>query len=104
MNLQQAQTVTLIALALFAALMVIIGLYSWRKTQTIEGFLLGSRNIGAWVSAFAYGTSYFSAVIFVGYAGKHGWDIGIGSIWIGIGNAVLGCFSRGSFWQYAPEK
>ncbi len=92
MNLQQAQTVTLIALALFAALMVIIGLYSWRKTQTIEGFLLGSRNIGAWVSAFAYGTSYFSAVIFVGYAGKHGWDIGIGSIWIGIGNAVLGCF------------
>lgn len=92
MNLQQAQTVTLIALAIFAALMVAIGFYSWRKTQTIEGFLLGSRNIGAWVSAFAYGTSYFSAVIFVGYAGKHGWDIGIGSIWIGIGNAVLGCY------------
>lgn len=86
------QTITIIALAIFAIAMVSIGLYSWHKTQTVEGFLLGSRNVGAWVSAFAYGTSYFSAVIFVGYAGKHGWDIGIGSVWIGIGNAVLGCF------------
>jgi SSS family solute:Na+ symporter/sodium/proline symporter len=87
----QVQITTTIALGLFAALMVFIGIYSYRRTKTLDGFLLGGRNIGAWMSAFAYGTSYFSAVIFVGYAGKHGWDIGIGSIWIGIGNAVLGC-------------
>ncbi len=92
MNLQLAQTVTIVALIVFAIVMVIIGVYSWRKTQAIEGFLLGGRNVGPWISAFAYGTSYFSAVIFVGYAGKHGWDIGLGSIWIGIGNAVLGCW------------
>ena len=92
MYLVQTQVVTIIALVLFAAAMIGIGFYSWHKTQTIEGFLLGGRGIGAWVSAFAYGTSYFSAVIFVGYAGKHGWDIGIGSLWIGVGNAVLGCF------------
>lgn len=91
MNLQLVQTVTVVALIAFAALMVGIGVYSWKKTQAIEGFLLGGRNVGPWVSAFAYGTSYFSAVIFVGYAGKHGWDIGLGAIWIGIGNAVLGC-------------
>ena len=90
-NVQLTQTVTIIALIIFACLITGIGLYSWRKTQTIEGFLLGGRNVGPWVSAFSYGTSYFSAVIFVGYAGKHGWDIGIGSIWIGIGNALLGC-------------
>ncbi|MDR3208070.1 MAG: sodium:solute symporter family protein [Oscillospiraceae bacterium] len=58
----------------------------------MDGFLLGGRKIGAWMSAFAYGTSYFSAVIFVGYAGTHGWNIGFASIWIGVGNAVLGCF------------
>ena len=90
-NLQQTQTVTMAALAIFAAVMVVIGIYSAKKARTIDGFLLGGRNIGAWVSAFAYGTSYFSAVIFVGYAGQHGWNIGLGSIWIGIGNAVLGC-------------
>jgi len=90
-NLAHIQFITLIVLSIFAAIMVTIGVYSYTKTKTIEGFLLGGRNIGAWVSAFAYGTSYFSAVIFVGYAGKHGWDIGLASMWIGVGNAVLGC-------------
>ncbi len=90
-SLLQTQIVTIAALAIFAVLMVYIGVRSWYKTQTIDGFLLGGRKIGAWASAFAYGTSYFSAVIFVGYAGKHGWSIGFGSMWIGIGNAVLGC-------------
>ena len=88
----QVQVVTGIALVLFFASMVIIGLYSRRHAKTMDGFLLGGRNIGAWMSAFAYGTSYFSAVIFIGYAGKHGWDIGFASMWIGIGNAVIGCF------------
>ncbi len=90
-NMQSIQLITLIVLAFFAAVMIVIGVYSYAKTKTIEGFLLGGRNIGPWVSAFAYGTSYFSAVIFVGYAGKHGWDIGVGSMWIGVGNAILGC-------------
>lgn len=89
--MQLTQTVTVIALVLFAVVMIGIGFRSWKRTQTIDGFLMGGRNIGPWVSAFAYGTSYFSAVIFVGYAGKHGWNIGLGSMWIGIGNAVLGC-------------
>ncbi len=92
-KLAQIQSTTLIALGVFALTMLAIGLYSYRKTKNIDGFLLGGRNVGAWISAFAYGTSYFSAVIFVGYAGKHGWDIGIGSVWIGIGNAVLGCLA-----------
>lgn len=90
-NLHSIQATTVAALVLFAAVMVFIGYRSYHKTKTMDGFLLGGRNIGAWVSAFAYGTSYFSAVIFIGYAGKHGWDIGLGSIWIGVGNAVLGC-------------
>ncbi|MDO4563173.1 MAG: sodium:solute symporter family protein [Clostridia bacterium] len=90
-NLGQVQTVTIIALVLFSAMMIGIGLYTSQRAKNIYGFLLGSRSIGPWMSAFAYGTSYFSAVIFVGYAGNHGWNIGIGSIWIGIGNAVLGC-------------
>ena len=90
-NIGNIQMITLIVLSIFALIMITIGVYSYTRTKTIEGFLLGGRNIGAWVSAFAYGTSYFSAVIFVGYAGKHGWDIGIASMWIGVGNAILGC-------------
>ena len=85
------QTYTIIALCIYAALMALIGCVSYGKSKTLDGFLIGGRNIGAWATAFAYGTTYFSAVVFVGYAGQHGWNIGLGSIWIGIGNAVLGC-------------
>lgn len=101
MEMLQTQIVTIIALVIFALAMIGIGIYSWRKTQTIDGFLLGGRNIGAWVSAFAYGTSYFSAVVFVGYAGQHGWNIGLGSMWIGIGNALLGCLLA---WQLLAKR
>ena len=86
-----AQLYTIIALVAYAIAMALIGCFSYGKSKTLDGFLIGGRNIGAWVTAFAYGTTYFSAVVFVGYAGQHGWNIGIGSIWIGIGNAVLGC-------------
>lgn len=86
----QVQIITLVSLFLFSVCMIGLGVYTSRSTKTMEGFLLGGRKIGAWMSAFAYGTSYFSAVIFIGYAGKHGWDIGISAVWIGIGNALLG--------------
>lgn len=86
-----AQLYTIIALCVYALAMALIGCISYGKSKTLDGFLIGGRNIGAWVTAFAYGTTYFSAVVFVGYAGQHGWNIGIGAVWIGIGNAVLGC-------------
>ena len=86
-----AQLYTIIALCIYALAMALIGFFSAGKSKTLDGFLIGGRNIGAWATAFAYGTTYFSAVVFVGYAGQHGWNIGLGSIWIGIGNAILGC-------------
>ena len=89
--MDKAQIFTIVALSVYAALMAVIGCISFRKSKTLDGFLIGGRKIGAWATAFAYGTAYFSAVVFVGYAGQHGWNIGIGAIWIGVGNAVLGC-------------
>ena len=89
--MQQAQIYTIIALCVYAIAMALIGCISYGKSKTLDGFLLGGRKVGAWVTAFAYGTTYFSAVVFVGYAGQHGWNIGVGAMWIGIGNAVLGC-------------
>jgi len=86
-----AQLYTIIALCVYAIAMALIGCVSFGKSKTLDGFLIGGRNIGAWMTAFSYGTTYFSAVVFVGYAGQHGWNIGIGGIWIGVGNAVLGC-------------
>ena len=89
--MEKAQIYTIIALCVYAIAMALIGCISFKKSKTLDGFLLGGRKVGAWVTAFAYGTTYFSAVVFVGYAGQHGWNIGVGAIWIGIGNAILGC-------------
>ena len=79
-----------IMLVVFFAIMVGVGLYCRKNSTDVNGFVLGGRAVGPWLTAFAYGTSYFSAVIFVGYAGQFGWKFGIASTWIGIGNAVLG--------------
>ena len=89
--MQQAQIYTIIALCVYALAMAFIGCISYGKSHSLDGFLIGGRSLGAWATAFAYGTTYFSAGVFVGYAGQHGWNIGIGAMWIGIGNAVLGC-------------
>ena len=74
----------------FLAVMVGVGVYSRRHSGSVDGFVLGGRNVGPWLTAFAYGTSYFSAVVFIGYAGQFGWKFGLSSTWIGIGNAVIG--------------
>ena len=80
----------IILTVLFFAVMVGVGLYCRRHATNVNGFVLGGRSVGPWLTAFAYGTSYFSAVIFIGYAGQFGWKYGIASTWIGIGNALIG--------------
>ncbi|MCM1272397.1 MAG: sodium:solute symporter [Clostridium sp.] len=82
--------IKVLMLVVFFAVMVSVGLYCRKHATNVNGFVLGGRNVGPWLTAFAYGTSYFSAVIFVGYAGQFGWKFGIASTWIGLGNAFLG--------------
>ena len=77
-------------LIIFFSVMVGIGLYCRKHSTDVNGFVLGGRNVGPWLTAFAYSTSYFSAVVFVGYAGQFGWKFGIASTWAGIGNSFLG--------------
>ena len=75
---------------LFAAMTIIVGVWCRKKAVSVDGFVLGGRSIGPWFTAFAYGTSYFSAVIFVGYAGQFGWNFGVASTWVGLGNCFIG--------------
>ena len=77
-------------LIVFSLAMVAIGIWCRRSATDVSGFVLAGRAVGPWMTAFAYGTSYFSAVIFVGYAGQFGWKFGIASTWIGLANCFLG--------------
>jgi len=82
--------IKIIITIVFFGVMVGVGIYSRRHATDVNGFVLGGRSVGPWLTAFAYGTSYFSAVIFVGYAGQFGWKYGIAASWVGIANALLG--------------
>lgn len=77
-------------LIIFFTVMIGIGVYCRRHATDVNGFVLGGRKVGPWLTAFSFGTSYFSAVIFVGYAGQFGWNFGLASTWIGLGNAFIG--------------
>lgn len=81
---------TYVILAVYLAVMIGIGIYCRKRASSVAEFVLGGRNIGGWFTAFAYGTSYFSAVVFIGYAGQFGWSYGVSAAWIGIGNAIIG--------------
>lgn len=82
--------IKLFLIVVFFAIFVIVGLNCRAAASNVDGYVLGGRKVGPWLTAFAYGTSYFSAVIFVGYAGQFGWAFGVSSTWIGLGNAFIG--------------
>ncbi|MDR0736190.1 MAG: sodium:solute symporter [Zoogloeaceae bacterium] len=80
----------LLMMSAFFAVTIYIGFRTRKSARDVDGFVLGGRKVGPWLSAFAYGTSYFSAVVFIGYAGQFGWKYGMAAIWIGLGNAFIG--------------
>ena len=88
-------------IVLFILLMLGISWFASKKVKSLDDFHLAGRKVGPWLSAMAYGTTYFSAVIFVGYAGKLGWGFGMGAVWIGIGNALIGTWLA---WRVMAEK
>ena len=79
-----------VMMVVFFGIMIAIGIICRKRATNVSGFVLGGRSVGPWLTAFAYGTSYFSAVIFIGYAGQFGYLFGISSTWIGLGNAFIG--------------
>ena len=86
----QTMVLSSVLLIIFFAVMIGVGFYTRNMARDVEGFALGGRTVGPWLTAFAFGTSYFSAVIFVGYAGQFGWLYGLSATWAGLGNAFIG--------------
>lgn len=95
------QILIMAVIALYIIVMVIIGARSAKRTKTLTDFVVGGRKAGPWVSAFAYGTTYFSAVLFIGYAGRSGWDFGLWAVLIGISNGVIGAYLA---WKLLADK
>ncbi len=82
--------VKLVVIAAYGAMIIVVGLFGFKKTKSFSDFFLGGGNVGAWMTAFSYGTAYFSAVLFIGFAGKIGWGFGLSGIWIAVFNSLIG--------------
>ena len=85
-----SSTLYIAIVVLYVLVMLAVGYWCMRRTKDVGDFFLGGRTLGPWMSAFAYGTTYFSAVLFIGYAGKLGWGFGIHTMWIVLGNTLVG--------------
>ncbi|HPR63166.1 MAG TPA: sodium:solute symporter [Thermoanaerobaculia bacterium] len=90
-----------IVLAVYALMIIVIGIMGLRKTRTFSDFFLGGGKVGPWMTAFTYGTAYFSAVLFIGFAGKIGWNFGYSGLWIALGNTLIGVLLV--WWAIAPR-
>jgi SSS family solute:Na+ symporter len=82
--------VKIVVIGAYAALTLFIGYLGLKKTRTFDDYFLGGRMVGPWMSAFTYATAYFSAVLFIGFAGKVGWGFGLSGLWIALANALVG--------------
>jgi SSS family solute:Na+ symporter/sodium/proline symporter len=91
----------IIILAAFALMTLTVGIIASRKARSFSDFFLGGGEIGPWMTAFTYGAAYFSAVLFIGFAGKIGWDFGMSGLWIAAGNSFIGVL--GVWWILGPR-
>lgn len=82
----------IVCMIVYLLIMAGVSIYAKNKTKSVNDFALGGRSIPPWMSAFSYGTSYFSAVILIGHAGKNGWTFGLSSFWVVVGNSLLGTY------------
>jgi SSS family solute:Na+ symporter/sodium/proline symporter len=82
--------VKIIVIVTYAAMTLVIGYLGLKKTRTFNDYFLGGRTVGPWMSAFTYASAYFSAVLFIGFAGKVGWGFGLSGLWVALGNALIG--------------
>ncbi|MBQ9874703.1 MAG: sodium:solute symporter family protein [Thermoguttaceae bacterium] len=81
---------SLIVVGLFFLALLVIAAWGMTKTKNVDDFFLAGRSLGPWILAISYGAAYFSAVVFIGFAGTYGWQCSFKSLWVGVGNAVLG--------------
>lgn len=80
-------TAELIAMLLYFALVIGVGVYFFFRDRKQEGekeYFLGGRNMGGWVAALSAGASDMSAWVLMGLPGSI-YLYGVGKVWISVG-------------------
>ncbi len=77
-------TPTLVTFIIYFILLLGIGFYFYRKSVSIEDYLLGGRRMGAWVTALSAQASDMSGWLLMALPGAI-YAYGMGKVWIAIG-------------------
>ncbi len=91
----------IIVILVYVSIILFVGIKGLKGTKSFSDYFLGGGKIGAWMTAFTYGAAYFSAVLFIGFAGKIGWSFGYSGLWIALGNAFVGVLAV--WWLVGPR-
>ena len=78
---------SIIAIAIYLLILLVIGYYSYRKTSNISDYMLGGRGLGPMVTALSAGASDMSGWMLMGLPGAV-YLTGISSLWLGIGLTI----------------
>lgn len=88
-----------IAIALYLALMLLIGWYGYKKTTDLDDYMLGGRGLGALVTALSAGAADMSGWLLMGLPGEI-YEVGLGALWIAIGLTIGAYFN----WLYVAPR
>lgn len=77
----------LFAFGCYLLIMILIGLFYYRKTQNSADYFLGGRSLNGWVAALSAQASDMSGWLLMGLPGAI-YALGTGEIWIAVGLAV----------------
>ena len=89
----------IIAFIFYLALMMAIGVYYYRKTNSMDDYIIGNRKLGAWVTAMSAEASDMSGWMMMGVPGA-AYLAGFSSAWIAVGLG-LGTWAN---WQFVAAR
>ncbi|MEC5422922.1 sodium/proline symporter PutP [Virgibacillus sp. C22-A2] len=92
---------TLITFIGYLAVMITIGIITYRMTHTLSDYVLGGRKLNSWVTAFSASASDFSGWLLIGLPGAaYAAGLGTWSLWIAVGLAIGAMIN----WQYVAKR
>jgi len=89
----------LAAFAIYLAAMMGIGVYFWRKEQNMSDYILGSRQLGPWVTSMSAEASDMSGWMLMGLPG-YAYMAGLEAGWIALG-LILGTWVN---WRFVAKR
>lgn len=92
---------TLITFIAYLVVMIVIGIVTYRMTNTLSDYILGGRNLNSWVTAFSASASDFSGWLLIGLPGAaYATGLGQWSLWLALGLAIGALIN----WQYVAKR